>query len=83
MSRYIDWLRAGRPRSRSSIPVRVKDFMFPTSPRPALGPTPSLLSNEYGGLFLLGVKRPGREVQHSPPARAGGGSMHALPHTPS
>jgi hypothetical protein len=38
-SRNSDWLRAGRPRSRSSSPSRVKNFLFSTSSRPALGPT--------------------------------------------
>jgi hypothetical protein len=41
---------------------------------------PSLLSNGYRG-----VKRPGREVDHSPPASAEVkrcGSIHPLPHTP-
>jgi hypothetical protein len=30
----------------------------------------SLLSNGYQGLFRLGVKRPGRESDHSPPSSA-------------
>jgi hypothetical protein len=38
-SRYSDWLRDGRPRGRSSIPGGVKNFLFPTSSRLALGPT--------------------------------------------
>jgi hypothetical protein len=29
--RYSDWLRAGRPRSRSSSPGIVKNFLFSTS----------------------------------------------------
>jgi hypothetical protein len=36
--RYSDWLRAGRPRGRSSSPGMVKNFHF-TSSRPALGST--------------------------------------------
>jgi hypothetical protein len=32
--------------------------------------SPNLLSNEYWGLFPLGVKRPGREADHSPPTSA-------------
>jgi hypothetical protein len=32
--------------------------------------SPSLLSNGYQGLFPLGVKRPGREADHSPPSSA-------------
>jgi hypothetical protein len=43
-SRYSDWLRARRPRSRSSSPGTVKNFLLFTSSRPALGPS-SLLSN--------------------------------------
>jgi hypothetical protein len=38
-SRYSDWLRAGRPRGRNWSPGRVKNFLFSTSSRPALGPT--------------------------------------------
>jgi hypothetical protein len=36
---YSDWLRAGRLRSRSSSPGRVKNFLFSTSSRPALEST--------------------------------------------
>jgi hypothetical protein len=36
-SRYSDWLRAGRPRGRSSSPGTVKNFLFSMSSRPALG----------------------------------------------
>jgi hypothetical protein len=35
--RYSDWLRAGRPRGWSSSPGRVKNVIFSTSSRPALG----------------------------------------------
>jgi hypothetical protein len=38
-SRYSDWLRAGRPRGRSSIFGVVKNVHFSLSCRPALGPT--------------------------------------------
>jgi hypothetical protein len=31
LSRYSEWLRAGRPRDRSSNPGRVKNFLFSTS----------------------------------------------------
>jgi hypothetical protein len=37
ISRYSDWLRAGRPRGRSSSPGRVKNFNFSISSKPALG----------------------------------------------
>jgi hypothetical protein len=36
-SRHSDWLRVRRPRGRSSSPGRVKNFLFSTSSRPALG----------------------------------------------
>jgi hypothetical protein len=39
LSRYGDWLRAGRPMGRSSSPGTVKNFFFSMSSRPALGPT--------------------------------------------
>jgi hypothetical protein len=54
-NRYSDWLRAARLRGRSSIPGWVKNFLFSTSSRPDLGLSP-------------GVKRPGREADHLPPA---------------
>jgi hypothetical protein len=37
-SRYSDWLRAERPRSRGSSPGRIKNFLFSMSSRPTLGP---------------------------------------------
>jgi hypothetical protein len=46
-SRYNDWLRAGRPRGRSSSPGGGKNFLSPASSRPALGP-PNL-SNVHRG----------------------------------
>jgi hypothetical protein len=36
---YINWLRTGRPRGRSSSPGRGKIFLLSTSTRPVLGPT--------------------------------------------
>jgi hypothetical protein len=41
LSRYSDWLRAGRPRGRSSSPGGVKNFLFSTSPHRFSGPTQS------------------------------------------
>jgi hypothetical protein len=38
-SRYSDWLRAGRPRDRSSSPSRVKNVHFSMSPKPVRGST--------------------------------------------
>jgi len=32
--------------------------------------SPSLLSNGYWGLLPMGVERPGREADHSPPTNA-------------
>jgi hypothetical protein len=63
LSRYSDWLRAGRTGDR--IPVGQD---FPHLSRPALGP-PSLL---YGGYWVFpeGRKRPGRDAAPSPPSSA-------------
>jgi hypothetical protein len=80
-NRYSDWLRAERPRGRSSSPGRVKNLLLSTSSRLALGPTqppiqwvPEALSPE--------VKRPGRKTDHSLPTSAEikkCGSIHPLP----
>jgi hypothetical protein len=48
-SLYSDWLRAGRPRDRSSSPGRVKNVFFSTSPRPALGVHPAFSQMCTGG----------------------------------
>jgi hypothetical protein len=63
-SRYSDWLRAGRPRDRSSTPGRVKNCLFSTSSRQALG------STQHPIQWVPGVKRPGREADQSPLASA-------------
>jgi hypothetical protein len=68
-SRYSDWLRAGRPRGRSSSPGRVKNFLFSTLSRPVLGFTRPPIQWVSGAL-LKGIKRPGRECDHSPPTSA-------------
>jgi hypothetical protein len=68
-SRHGDWLWAGRPRGRSSSPGRVKNFLFTTSSRPNLGSTQLPIPWAPGALSL-GVKRPGREADHSSPASA-------------
>jgi hypothetical protein len=61
----IDWLLAGRLRSRSSSPGEVKIFSSPNRPDRLWGP-PNVLSTGYR-FFFLGVKRPGREADNSPP----------------
>jgi hypothetical protein len=66
---YSDWLRAGQPRSWSSSPDKVKNFLFSMSSRPALGPTQPPIQWVPRALSL-GVKRPGSEADHSPPASA-------------
>jgi hypothetical protein len=68
-SRYSSWLRAGRPRGRSSSPGRFKNFLFSTSSRSALGPTQPPIQWVPRALFP-GIKRLGREADHSPPASA-------------
>jgi hypothetical protein len=66
-SRYSDCLRTGRPRGRSPSPGRVKIFLFSTSSRPAQWPTQHP-SQWVRGALSPGVKWPGREANHSPPA---------------
>jgi hypothetical protein len=62
-------LRAGRQRGRSSSPGKVKNFIFSTSSRPALGCT-QLTTQWVPEALSSGVKRPVREADHSPPASA-------------
>jgi hypothetical protein len=68
-SRYSDWLRAVRSRGRSSSPGRVKNFLFSTSPRPALGSTQPPIQWVPWALSPW-VKRPRREADHSSPTSA-------------
>jgi hypothetical protein len=74
-SRYTEWLRAGRPRGRSSNPGRGKNFLFSMSYRPVLGPT------GYRGYRGQGVKR----ITHLQivPRSKESASIHPLPHTSS
>jgi hypothetical protein len=69
VSRYSDWLRAGRPSVRNSSPSKVKNFLFSTSSTQALVPIQSAIECIQGALSP-GVKRQGREVEHSPPTSA-------------
>jgi hypothetical protein len=64
---YSDWLRAGRQRGRNSSPGSDKNFLFSTSYRPALGSTQPPIQWVPGALSP-GVKWPGCETHHSPPA---------------
>jgi hypothetical protein len=75
-SRYSDWLRAGRLRGWSLSPSRVKNFLFYTSSTSALGRTQRPIQ------WVLVVKRPGREADHSPPASAEVNKMWIYTSTP-
>jgi hypothetical protein len=66
-----------------SIPSSGRDFFFSTASRPALGPiqTPS---QSVSGAFSPGMKRPGREVDNSPPSSIEvkkDGAIRPLPRT--
>jgi hypothetical protein len=54
---------------RVRVPVGSRIFSSPRRPDQLRGP-PNLLSNGCHGAFSLGVKQPGREGHHSPPASA-------------
>jgi hypothetical protein len=81
-SPYSDWLRAGRPRGWGSSPGRVKNFLFSTSSRPALGSTQPPIQWVTWALSP-GVNRPWREVDHSPPANPEVKKMWIYTSTPS
>jgi hypothetical protein len=68
-SRYSEWLPAGRRRGRSSSPGRVKNCLFSTASRPALGLTQPPIE-WVPGTLSQGLKRPGLEADHSPPTSA-------------
>jgi hypothetical protein len=58
---------------------------YSTASRPALGPTQFSIQRVPRAL-PLGIKRPGREAQHSPKSTAEfktGGALLPLPHTSS
>jgi hypothetical protein len=63
LSRYSDWLRAGRCGDR--IPVGMR-FSAPVQIDPGTHPASCILGN---GSFP-GVKRPGRDVVHTPSSSA-------------
>jgi hypothetical protein len=65
-SAVSDWLLAGRPRGRSSSPCVVKNFHVSLSSRPTLGSTQPPMKWVMAALSS-GLKRPGREADHSPP----------------
>jgi hypothetical protein len=72
-------LRAGRPEFDSRL--MQTSFIFFTASRPALGPTKPHIQWVPVALSL-GVKRSGRETDHSPPYSAkvwNGGSVPPLP----
>jgi hypothetical protein len=46
-----DWLQAGWPRDRSSAPRKSKNFLFSTSSRTVLRPTPPPIQRIQGGSF--------------------------------
>jgi hypothetical protein len=85
-SRYCDWLRAaGRQRSLNSSLGRVKNFLFSTSSRPALGSTHPP-SQWIPGVLSPEIKRSGREADHPPPTSAEVKKMWlytSTPHTSS
>jgi hypothetical protein len=67
LSRYSGWLRAGWWGFECRRELGI--FLFTTASRPALGPTQSPIRWEAGALSL-GIKRPGREADYSPPFTA-------------
>jgi hypothetical protein len=62
-------MEAGRPRGQNSSRGRVKNFLFSTSSRPALESTQPPLQ-WVPEPYFPGVKRPGREADHSPSVSA-------------
>jgi hypothetical protein len=69
LSRYSDWLRAGRLRRRIWVPGASRIFSLSTSSIPALGSTQPPIQRMPGALSA-GVRRPEREVDHSPETSA-------------
>jgi hypothetical protein len=67
--------------SRVRFPARAEIFFFTTVSRTALGPTQPPIQWVQGALSL-GVKRPGREADHSPPSSAGVNNTWSYTSTP-
>jgi hypothetical protein len=81
--RYNDGLRAGRPGLDSRLGQDI--FLYSTASRLALRPTQHPIQR-VEGVLPDGVKRQGREADHSPPSRAevkNGGPIPPLPRTSS
>jgi hypothetical protein len=66
---YSHWLWVGLTRGQSSSPGRVKNVLFSTSSRSALGYTQPPIQWVLGALSS-GVRHPGREANYSPPGSA-------------
>jgi hypothetical protein len=67
------------------FPSGGKYFLFSIASRPALGSNQSLIQWVLGAVSS-GIKRPGRESDHSPPSSEevnNGGAVSPLPHTSS
>jgi hypothetical protein len=69
LSRYSDWLRAGRRRGWSSSPDRITNFLLSTSSRLALEPIQPP-TQWIAAALSPGIKRSRREADHSPPTSA-------------
>jgi hypothetical protein len=67
LSRYSGWLRAGRPRGRSSIPVRGQEFPLLHTVHTGSGLHSTFYPMGTGALSPR-VKPPGRQADHSSPA---------------
>jgi hypothetical protein len=63
-----------------TIPGSARLFSYPQRPDRLWGP-PTVLSNMYQG-SVLGLKRPGRDADHSPPSIAEAKNGRAIPPVP-
>jgi hypothetical protein len=62
-------LMQGTGKGQNLRPGEVKNFLFSTSSRPVLGPIQPPIQ-WVPGAISRGIKRPGREADHSPPTSA-------------